>query len=212
MTKETLASIELRLEEAEQGWITVGWCLDKIKVRRMYRPQYESFDEYLKHRWDYSARHAHRFITASHQVLRLRRVGIKDNPTSVGQAMQLHRIPTDEELKEIWLIAMKAPTRAERSKALRSELRKRGYASEAYHGANPKLQEKRRKTVVPQEEPAAMVPIPTLHEVSGNEYRDRLVSVALQHIEGYLKAGRYNDAIAAINSVRERAEGFADAS
>ena len=73
-----------RLEQCETvilgGWKTfleVGRALVEIRDAHLYRREYRTFEEYCRHRWEYSRAHAYRLIDAASVATALGSIGAK---------------------------------------------------------------------------------------------------------------------------------------
>lgn len=93
-----LHSCEEIIEAGLGTFVAVGRALMTINDQRLYRADYEKFEDYCRARWDYSRQHAYRLIKA---------IGVVDQVSSAGllpnerQARLLLEAPEDIRL-QIW--------------------------------------------------------------------------------------------------------------
>jgi hypothetical protein len=80
-----LAELEKEVTEGLVTYQAVGAALDEISSRRLYKPQYQSLEVYLKERWNLSRANGYRLIAAA-KVAAMSPIG--DKPKSEYQARQ----------------------------------------------------------------------------------------------------------------------------
>lgn len=80
-------------------FIEVGVALVEIRESRLYRGQYESFDDYCRERWGMSKTHANRLIASASTVNALGDVEVL--PANEAQVRPLTLLPPDRQ-KEAW--------------------------------------------------------------------------------------------------------------
>ena len=68
--KESKLLIELEavVSEGKDSFVRVGMALAEIKAKRLYRSDFETFEEYCRTRWGWSRQHCYRLIDAAEVV------------------------------------------------------------------------------------------------------------------------------------------------
>lgn len=62
--KIRLANLEERIDDRVRGMVEIGEALGEIREARLYREQYQSFEEYCQNRWSFSRDRADQMIGA----------------------------------------------------------------------------------------------------------------------------------------------------
>ena len=88
-TTAQLRECEAVIERGMRTFIDVGRALAKVRDDRLYREQYETFEDYCQQRWGWSRSRAYRMIEASETVGALSPMGDTPMPTSERQAREL---------------------------------------------------------------------------------------------------------------------------
>jgi hypothetical protein len=99
--KSRLIELERVIESERQSFYTIGKALKEIRDDRLYRDLlFNSFEAYLKKRWDLSRSHAYRLIEAYRVIDNLSSIGDK-LPENEAQLRSLgHLAPCDQ--RRIW--------------------------------------------------------------------------------------------------------------
>src|SRR5574341_205258 len=108
MMSEALTVKEQRLlERCEQTidagldvFVKVGRALLTIKSQKLYRAEYETFEEYCKVRWDLSRQHAYRKIDGAIVVGQVSPAPVLPNER---QARELKKYVTERNRRDVWL-------------------------------------------------------------------------------------------------------------
>jgi hypothetical protein len=91
-----LQRCEKVIERGQKAFMEVGSALAKIKEDRLYRREYDTFQDYCQQRWGWDRRHAYRLIDAA-------KVGenvsnwSQTPPRSEAVARELSRLPVNEQ-------------------------------------------------------------------------------------------------------------------
>lgn len=93
-----LRSCEEIIEAGLGTFVAVGRALMTIKDQRLYRTEYEKFEDYCRERWDYSRQHAYRLIKAISVVDQVSMAGVLPNER---QARLLLDVPEESRL-QLW--------------------------------------------------------------------------------------------------------------
>lgn len=98
---ERLAELESLIEVNQIDFYALGQALKAIKDERLYRQQhFNSFDCYVKERWDMKRAHAYRLIAASQVIDNLSPFGDK-LPENEAQARELAKLDAATQTK-VW--------------------------------------------------------------------------------------------------------------
>lgn len=81
-----LTVLEQEIREGLRAFVRVGEALTEIRDEQLYRIEYDSFDEYVRHRWAMSRAHAYRLIDAAKITSLLSPTG--DTPRTNGHAVK----------------------------------------------------------------------------------------------------------------------------
>src|SRR6266550_837415 len=93
-----LRSCEEIIEAGLGTFVAVGRALMTINDQRLYRANYETFQDYCRERWDYSRQHAYRLIKAISVVDQVSSTGVLPNER---QARRLLDVPEEMRL-QVW--------------------------------------------------------------------------------------------------------------
>lgn len=98
---EQLANLESVIEINQIDFYALGQALKAIRDERLYRQQYfNSFDLYVKERWDMNRAQAYRLIAASQVIDNLSPLGDK-LPENEAQARELAKLNVDKQAR-VW--------------------------------------------------------------------------------------------------------------
>lgn len=86
---DRLGTLEATIESGLQTFHEVGSALLEIRDSRLYRDEFDTFENYCRARWGMSRMHAHRLIEATETVSRMYPIGYI--PANEGQARELAR-------------------------------------------------------------------------------------------------------------------------
>jgi len=74
-----LTTLETVIETGLQTFYKVGEALLKIKENKLYRSEFDTFEDYCLSKWNISKRHGDRLIQASEVIENLRPIGLNSN-------------------------------------------------------------------------------------------------------------------------------------
>lgn len=97
---ETLQECEAVIERGLATFVEVGTALLKIRDSRLYRIDFDSFEEYCQERWDMSRPRAYQLIDAAN-IARNVSTMVDTVPTSERQARPLASLDPDEQ-RQAW--------------------------------------------------------------------------------------------------------------
>src|SRR5579859_1064181 len=83
------------------AFLEVGRALLKIKQRRLYREQFNTFEAYCMRRWGFNRGHAYRLVNAAEVCAKLSPMGDTPLPENELQVRPLAGLPP-EAAKEAW--------------------------------------------------------------------------------------------------------------
>jgi len=84
-----LEQLEATIERGRKTFVEVGLALAEIRDARLYRPEYATFEDYCRERWNWSRSYAHRIIEAAATSEML---PLGQRPETESQARELARI------------------------------------------------------------------------------------------------------------------------
>lgn len=98
---QELEQCENDIEDAISGFYTVGLRLRMIKLKKLYRAAYDTFDEYCQKRFGFGQNYANRIARASKVVENLKSVpnGTVSVPTTEAQARALCSLPPEQQIE-----------------------------------------------------------------------------------------------------------------
>ena len=102
---QTLEHYEQIIDQGIKTFVEVGHALAVIRDERLYRERHQTFEEYLRQRWDLSRPHAYRMIDAAVVVEHLSPIG-DIVPVNEAQARPLAGLPPEQQV-EVWQEAVK---------------------------------------------------------------------------------------------------------
>lgn len=102
MTERRLTELENIIETNQRKFYQIGKALKQIRDERLFRDLlFDSFDAYVKDRWDMARSHAYRLIEASNIIENLSPIGDGILPENESQARVLAHLNKDDQRK-IW--------------------------------------------------------------------------------------------------------------
>jgi hypothetical protein len=93
---ESLAQHEDTIERGLKTFVEVGQALQAIRDGRLYREQYDRFEDYCKERWGWNDRRASQLIAASGAVGNVSKI-LGTGPSTESHAAPLTKLPVDEQ-------------------------------------------------------------------------------------------------------------------
>jgi ribonuclease HI len=142
-----LADLERLIEKGLKTFIEVGSALFEIRDSRLYRNTHDSFESYLRERWNMSRQRAHQLIDASEVARNLSTV-VDTVPTNERQMRPLACLEPDQR-REAWAEATKgndSPTARDVAAAVESV---RSHRTNDSHDGSETDDDKRRLESVP---------------------------------------------------------------
>jgi hypothetical protein len=88
-----LAHLETAIRTGQADYAAVGAALTEIQSSRLYKPQYNTFEEYCEKQWGFSRQTAYDYIHAASVVVRIS----VQNPPSLAQAVELSRLTPEQQ-------------------------------------------------------------------------------------------------------------------
>jgi hypothetical protein len=136
MKKSSLADLEHIIESNRTQFYQTGKALRQIRDEQLYRQLlFDSFEAYVKDRWDMARSHAYRLIEASKVIDNLSPIGDGILPQNESQARALARLkPADQ--RNIWREFIESGTALSASN-IRRFIKKHGKNRGAGTGSNP---------------------------------------------------------------------------
>lgn len=102
-----LAACEKAITAAQEGarrafWV-IGKALQTVQDGRLYRREYETFDEYVRSRWDMSGRQAYRLIESWQLAELVRPIGhTAPTESHIRELLPAAKVHGDEAAVQIW--------------------------------------------------------------------------------------------------------------
>ena len=93
LQKQEFKDCELVIDDGLKGFISVGNALAKIRDEKLYRENYDSFESYIKTRWQMNRDYAYKLMAGSEIAVRV------DGVNNEFQARELNRVPYTEQAK-----------------------------------------------------------------------------------------------------------------
>lgn len=90
-----LTDFERVIERGMESFVKVGIALTAIRDRRLYRPQYPTFEAYCEQRWAFSRSRAYDLISSTETTRALSAIADIPLPANEGQARELTGLPTE---------------------------------------------------------------------------------------------------------------------
>jgi hypothetical protein len=94
---QALQTLEETIRGRIDGFMEVGIALDSIRVRRLYRAEFETFENYVAQRWELARQRAYQIIDASVVANQFRSEGIELK--NEAHAAVLACVPKDQRVK-----------------------------------------------------------------------------------------------------------------
>lgn len=89
------------IERGISTFVEVGKALLEIREQRLYRDQFDTFQDYCKERWGFDRTYAHRLIEGARVVENVAHGQQSEIQINERQARELARLP-DEQQAEVW--------------------------------------------------------------------------------------------------------------
>lgn len=101
-----LAQCEEVIERGLDSFIEVGNALLQIREGRLYKDDYDNFEDYCRERWDMCGRRAHQLIDSAKVI---QNIGTEPgfSPTSERQTRALTILPASKQ-REVWTAAVES--------------------------------------------------------------------------------------------------------
>lgn len=96
LIKGNLEQHEATIERGLKTFVEVGRALQAIRDERLYREQYDRFEDYCQERWGWSRQRAYQFIDAAETTGRLTTI-VDTHPATESQARPLTQLPPEEQ-------------------------------------------------------------------------------------------------------------------
>lgn len=126
--QKDLKRLERTIAKSLAGFVNIGFSLRDIQKKKLYKATHSRFEEYCKSRWDFSVKHAYRFIAAAEIVEKIKagegQVSPKNLPKRESQVRPLVRLCRASRCKptSVWDQALKEAKGKAPSAALVSRL------------------------------------------------------------------------------------------
>lgn len=136
MKKRTLADLENIIESNRSQFYRTGKALKQIRDEQLYRQLlFDTFEAYVRERWDMARSHAYRLIEASKVIDNLSPIGDGVLPQNESQARVLAQLkPIDQ--RNLWREFIASGTTLSASN-IRKFIKMRGKKGSAGVGLNP---------------------------------------------------------------------------
>lgn len=95
---DRLSQLEAEIRNGQANYAVVGSALTEIQSSRLYKPQYNTFEEYCEKQWGFSRSTAYEYISAFGVSQNVR---ISGQNLGFQQAVELARIINPEQQKEV---------------------------------------------------------------------------------------------------------------
>jgi hypothetical protein len=106
--KGDLEKAERKIATGLKSFLEVGLALKQIRDKRLYRQQFDTFEEYVAKRWEMSRPRAYELCAASEVMSDLSGIpDIRVLPENEAQANPLTRLKTPRHRQKAWLMALK---------------------------------------------------------------------------------------------------------
>lgn len=106
-----LESLETTIQRGIKSFIEVGAALSEISEKRLYRAQYETFEEYCQQRWDFTAARGRQLMSAVEAIASL--PDDLPRPARASQAQELAKV-SPELRGDVWRDALETAEVEER--------------------------------------------------------------------------------------------------
>jgi hypothetical protein len=105
--QRVLGRAERTIARGLKSFLAVGMALKEIRDKRLYRQQYDTFEEYCIRRWDFSRIRAYQICAASEVVADLSTVVNIPLPGNEAQARPMACLKTAKQRRRAWRMALK---------------------------------------------------------------------------------------------------------
>lgn len=99
--KTTLEGCEQVIEEGKRTFVEVGNALMKIRDGKLYRADFDTFEEYCQKRWGWKKSQAYRMMDSAAVVANLKTSPIGELPATESQARPLAKLEPEQQ-REAW--------------------------------------------------------------------------------------------------------------
>jgi hypothetical protein len=108
-----LGSCEKIIRGGLETFVEVGWNLAIVRDKRLYRNEYNCFEEYVESKWKLTKQRAYQLIGAAdkHRVLALR-FDVSELPTDERAMRELMKVPPDKVAEVLGVVAAKGKVTA----------------------------------------------------------------------------------------------------
>lgn len=93
--QERLKNCELVIKTGLETFYQVGQALLEIQENKLYRQEFNTFDEYLQGRWGFKQSQAYRLMDSANVILNLKSSPIGELPTNENQTRYLAQLDSD---------------------------------------------------------------------------------------------------------------------
>lgn len=141
MERMELVDMEMNIKKGLETFIVVGASLDRIRSLRLFREDFETYEDYCESRWGFKASRARQLIGAFRTVESLTS---EVKPANEAQTRILNRVSV-EQRDEVWTEIVKSnpdapPTTAEIREAVERWEKKNGKAPEPEEEQEPETE------------------------------------------------------------------------
>ena len=112
-------AIQQTIEAGRKTFVEVGLALAEIRDTRLYRSDFDTFEEYCRAKWNWDRTYCHRIIEAS-QTVKLLPIGNKPQIQTESQARELAKVEPSKRVEVLEKAAKAGPVTA---KAIHEDLR-----------------------------------------------------------------------------------------
>ncbi|HEY9697036.1 MAG TPA: hypothetical protein V6D10_07220 [Trichocoleus sp.] len=103
---EQLQQQESRIEQGLKAFFwEVGDALSTIQTQRLYRAQFDTFEDYCRERWQFSSDYAYKLIRGAETIATLKSADVSNLPTTESQTRELTKLSNPEQQIEAWVEA-----------------------------------------------------------------------------------------------------------
>jgi hypothetical protein len=139
LVDQDLAQHEATIERGLKTFVEVGQALQAIRDGKLYREQYDRFEDYCKERWGWDKRYCNRIISAAEVTTSLGPIG----PATESVARPLTKLPADEQADAWEEVVIDAEESGEKITAKKVE---QVVAKRVGNGSNIKAHEANRQS------------------------------------------------------------------
>jgi hypothetical protein len=102
LERSELAELEAAVERGLATFVEVGLALHRIQVERLYRVDYDTFEEYLTRRWKMSRQQGYRLIDAAEVATIVSPVGDIENEAQARELVRVLRSDGPQAVREAY--------------------------------------------------------------------------------------------------------------